>query len=275
MRIAITGSSGRIGRAVTDLALAEGHAVVAIDRVPREGAVPREGVETLALDMADYDGLRAAFEDCDGLIHLAAIPVPFKEPDHVVHANNVVGSYNAMRAAIEAGLTRLCQASSVNAIGLSFSRRAHFDYFPIDEGHPDHNEEAYGLSKWICEQQAQSLARRYEGVSIGSIRFHWVTERAAAGAVYNEPTEAAGRHLWGYALPEPAARACLLALTAGFQGHEAFYIAAPITTSDTPSLELAARWHPTVPIRGDLSGHRSFFSTAKAEQLLGWTHGPG
>ena len=41
---------------------------------------------------------------------------------------------------------------------------------------------------------------------------------------------------------------------------------------DVPSLELAARFFPDVPIRGDLSGHRSFFSSAKAEKLLGWKH---
>jgi hypothetical protein len=27
-----------------------------------------------------------------------------------------------------------------------------------------------------------------------------------------------------------------------------------------------------VPIRGDLSGHRSFYDCNKAERLLGWTH---
>ena len=103
------------------------------------------------------------------------------------------------------------------------------------------------------------------------MRFHWVVpDRATAGTWFNKPGEE--KHLWAYTLYEAAARACLLSLTAAFEGHEAFYIAAPDTTIDVPSLELAAKFFPNVPIQGDLSGYRSFFSSAKAERLLGWSH---
>ena len=34
MKIALTGGSGKIGLAITDLALARGHSVVSIDRTP-------------------------------------------------------------------------------------------------------------------------------------------------------------------------------------------------------------------------------------------------
>ncbi len=40
-----------------------------------------------------------------------------------------------------------------------------------------------------------------------------------------------------------------------------------------PSLELAARHHPEVPVVGDLSGHRSFFDSSKATRLIGWAPG--
>src|SRR5690606_37345296 len=205
-----------------------------------------------------------------------AIPAPFRDPDHIVHNNNVVGSYNALRAAVEHGIMRICQASSVNAIGLSFSREAHFDYFPIDEEHPPHNEEAYGLSKWICEAQADAFARRYEDIRIASMRFHYVVpeKQIAATAFAAEDVETA-KHLWAYTLIGAAAAACLLSLDADFTGHEAFYIVGPDTTKDRPTLELAAQFFPDVPVRGDLSGSRSFFTSAKAERLLGWTHPKG
>jgi UDP-glucose 4-epimerase len=76
----------------------------------------------------------------DALVHLAAIISSVRDPDHEVH-NNVVGSYNALRAAAEVGISRVCQASSVNATGMSYSRQAHFDYFPLDEHHPTYNED--------------------------------------------------------------------------------------------------------------------------------------
>ncbi|HZY48451.1 MAG TPA: NAD(P)-dependent oxidoreductase [Devosia sp.] len=272
MKLAITGGAGGVGREIMAQALARGDEVVSIDRAGPFAA--QEGLRQVHADIADYDAMVAALAGCDAVIHMAAIPFPFQDPDHVVHNNNVVGSYNVMRAAIEVGIRRICQASSVNAIGLSYSRAGHFDYFPIDEEHPNYTEEAYGLSKWICEQQADTLVRRYDDLQIASIRFHWVVERKdIAGEVFNVPDQASARHLWGYVLRQPAAQACLLAVEERFKGHEVFYIAAPDSTSDVPSLELAARYYPGVPIRGDLSGHRSFFDSSKAERLLGWRHG--
>ena len=273
MKIAITGGSGGIGRAITETALAEGHEIVSLDRVaPAEGtADPR--VHYIVGEVSDYDGLLRAFEGCDALIHMAAIPTPFNDPDHVVHNNNVVGSYNAMRAAIERGITRICQASSVNAIGLSYSRAGHFDYFPIDEEHPNYTEEPYGLSKWICELQADTFARRYDDLRIASMRFHWVVpERELAANAFNAHDPNVDKHLWAYTLRDAAVRACLLSLTADFKGHEAFYIVAPDTTVDVPSFDLIARYFPNVPIKGDMSGNKAFFSSKKAERMLNWKH---
>ena len=159
----------------------------------------------------------------------------------------------------------------MNAIGLSFSRAPRFDYFPIDEKHPNYVEEPYSLSKWICEQQADSFARRHAGIRIASMRFHWVVpDRATAGAgsISRARKNTSGAIRFTRRPRGPACRASRPA----YDGHEVFYIVAPDTTIDVPSLELAARFFPEVPIKGDLSGHRSFFSSAKAERLLGWRH---
>jgi nucleoside-diphosphate-sugar epimerase len=275
MKIAITGATGRIGRAITTEALRQGHSVVSIDRIAPTEPEERPDCRFVQADIGDYDALVAAFAGCDALIHMAAIPAPIGYPDHVVHNNNVVGSYNAMRAAVEVGIRRIVQASSVNAIGLSFSRAPHFDYFPIDEAHPNHSEEPYSLSKWICEQQADCFARRYEDIRIASMRFHLVVEQKAdAIGAFGVATEAAALHLWAYTRYDAAARACLLALEAPFSGHEVFYIIGPDSLLDIPSREVAARFFPDVPIRGDLDGQRSFFSSAKAERMLGWRHDP-
>ncbi len=275
MKIALTGGSGGIGRAIRAEALSQGHEIVSIDRVPAENAEASDRIRFVVAEAADYDALLAAFEGCDAVIHMAAIPSPGRHPDHVIHNNNVVGSYNAMRAAAEHGIKRLCQASSVNAIGLAFSRSPRFDYFPLDEQHPNYSEEPYSLSKWICEQQADSFVRRYEDMRIASMRFHWVVpDRAKAAGVYTPNSPAGAKQLWAYTRFDAAARACLLSLTADFEGHEVFYIAGPDTTVDVPSRELAARVYPGVPIRGDFEGNRSFFDSSKAERILGWTHDP-
>jgi nucleoside-diphosphate-sugar epimerase len=273
MKIALTGGSGGLGRAIAEKALHEGHQIVSIDLGVPEGATDTDDIRFVAADVCDYEQLVAALASCDALIHMAAIAAPGRHPDHVIHNTNVVGSYNALHAAVEHKITRICQASSVNAIGLAFSRAPRFDYFPIDENHPNYVEEPYSLSKWICEQQADAFARRHANIAIASMRFHLVVpERAAAAEVFGAETEAGRKQLWAYTRFDAAAKACLLSLEAKFTGHESFYITAPDTSVDVPSLELAARYYPQVPVTGDLDGYRSFFSATKAKRLLGWTH---
>lgn len=273
MKIAITGGSGGIGRALIELALAQGHSVVNIDRVPPPAGSAASGVPFIPAEMSDYEALENAFRGCEALIHLAAIAAPGHHPDQVVHNNNVVGSYNALRAAAEVGITRVCQASSVNAIGHSYSRAPRYDYFPIDELHPTYNEDPYSLSKWICEQQADSFVRRYENMVIASLRFHWVVNTTKLPQQeYGAITPAKAKHLWAYTDTGAACRACLLGVTADFHGHEVFFIIAPETILTVPSIELIQRFYPTVALHAEFSGQRGFFDCSKAERILGWKH---
>lgn len=276
MKIALTGGSGGIGRAIVAAALGRGDSVVSIDRVGPADMPQDRHFRFVLAEMSDYDKLVEAFAGVDAVIHMAAIPSPGRHPDHVVHNNNVVGSYNALRAAAEHGISRVCQASSVNAIGHAYSRTPRYDYFPLDEQHPNYAEEPYSLSKWICEQQAEAFVRRYEGMSIASMRFHWVVpNRARAAQNFTVDSTRPEKHLWAYTRFDAAADACLKAVEVDLKGHEAFYIVAPDTTVEVPSRELAAQYFPDIPIRTEFEGNASFFSSAKAGRLLGWRHPTG
>ena len=279
MRIAITGGNGHIGRCVVDLALAQGHQVVSIDRTPSQSQdsgkanVGKANVEYVEADLTSYSALERSISGCDAIIHLAAIPSPRGSPDHEVHNNNVVGSYNALSAAARLGIRRVCQASSANATGGAYSQWPRYDYFPLDELHATYNEDAYSLSKWICEQQADSFARRDTSMTIASLRFHWVVpDRATAARRRGDMGDIVVKHLWGYTTLDAAARACLLSVTALFEGHETFYVVAPDTMMDEASQNLRDRFFPAVPLMHELDGNQSFFSSAKAERLLGWSH---
>jgi nucleoside-diphosphate-sugar epimerase len=272
MRIAITGGSGLVGREVIRLALTQGHSVVSIDRVPPTASLA-DNVTFIQASITEYADFEQALQGCDALIHLAAYPTPLEHPDYEVHNNNVVGSYNALSAAARLGIKRVCQASSVNATGASYSRQPRYDYFPLDEQHPTYNEDPYSLSKWICELQADSFARRYEDMVIASMRFHWVVADSTLAEIDRASAIEFGiKALWAYTNITSAAEACLLSLTAGFRGHEVFYIVAPESILKLPSLELAQRYYPNTEIRGDFSGSPSFYDSSKAERLLGWKH---
>jgi nucleoside-diphosphate-sugar epimerase len=113
------------------------------------------------------------------------------------------------------GVRRVCLASSINAIGGRFSRWPRYDYFPVDEEHPAYPEDPYSLSKWIGEQQADSFARRYDGMTIASLRLHGVVaSRAETLPWIDTPDKVAEKQLWGYTGRAASARAFVLAVTA-------------------------------------------------------------
>lgn len=270
MLVAVTGAHGTIGRALVEELTSTGHRVRAIDRT----AAQRSTAESITADARDYHQLREAIDGADALIHLAGIPSPLHEPGHTVHNTNVTASYNALAAATETGITHICLASSINAIGGAFSRRARYDYFPIDENHPTHNEDPYGLSKWIAEQQADSFARAHPQATITTLRIHGATpdRRTAAANIPRLDDPLIVNHLWGYVRLDALAQALRLTLHAGWHGHETLNIAAPDTAVDTPSEQLAHQYYPHVPLRRPLPANSSFYDCSKAHHLLGWTH---
>jgi UDP-glucose 4-epimerase len=193
--------------------------------------------------------------------------------DAAVYSDNTTGSYNVLSAAVASGIERICLASSVNAIGGIYSRAPRYDYFPVDEQHPCYAEDGYGLSKWVLEQQAHAFARRCPAMRIASLRFHWLVPNRAAAIDWTDQFAAkAAKHLWSYTLSREACRACLLALTADFVGHEVFFIVAPRTAATASSFDLAREHYPSTEIRDRLDNYKAFYTSAKAAQILGWKH---
>lgn len=297
MRVGVTGCAGRLGRGVVRSAIDRGWEVVGIDlpahaaplaAASRQRADPpadhahHEGSEAppappgllrVEADVRDYEALVQSLVGCDALVHLAAHVSPRAQPAHVVHNDNVTGSYNALCAAVELGIGHVCLASSINAIGAAFSRRPRYDYFPLDEDHPTYNEDPYSLSKWAVEEQADSIARRYEEMTISTLRIHrLVPDRSAAVDGVDQSSESLVRELWGYTTIQSCAEACLLALEAPWRGHERFYVVSPETTHREPSQVLCERHYPDTPRRVELSGHQGFYDCSKARRMLGWQH---
>lgn len=275
MKIAITGASGLLGAAVTKAALDDGHTVVALDRPGATGPGTHDALHRVELDLTDYPSVEDAVRGCDAVIHLAAFNSPLVAPDPTVHHNNVVASYNALLAAAENGIRKVCLASSVNAIGGAYSERPHYDWFPVTEEHPSYSRDQYSLSKWIGEVQAADFARRDPEATIVSLRLHALVRDAAHLRDWkNDLPASAHKDLWGYTGLADAAAACLSAVHADFVGSEIFYFVAPMTTASRPTAELLREHYPDVPLRGDLGGETGFggfFDCSKAQRLLGLT----
>lgn len=117
MRVFITGASGFIGRALAAALRARGAEVRGMDI----GGDP--GADVVAGDVADAGRWQRHADGCDLVIHTAAIvSLRTERPDEVWRAN-VLGTHNALDAAIRGGARRFLHFSSVTAFGFTFPDR--------------------------------------------------------------------------------------------------------------------------------------------------------
>lgn len=272
MRVVVTGGSGRVGRVTVDALANAGHQIVVVDRLPPAPGAP-SGVEFVQAGADNYTDLLAACAGAEAIVHLAGIPKPAGFEPTVVHNNNVTASYNVLCAAVALGIDRVLLASSVNAIGMTWSRDPQFEYFPVDERHPTRNEDPYSLSKWIGEQQADSIVRAHPDLSVGSLRLHmFMRDRDdAVRHSSGEWEDAARRGLWGYTTHRMWTDAVISALTAPFTGHQILWVVAADTASNEDSAGLARTHFPHVTLRKPLMGNAGFFDCGNTERVLGWS----
>src|SRR5271166_4069778 len=104
--VLVTGSAGRIGRAVVAELQTRGLPVRGFDRVPTPGLA-----DCIVGDLTDGQALLRAAQGTGTLIHLAATP---DDDDFFTHLlpNNIIGVYHTLEAARQAGVKRLVLASS-------------------------------------------------------------------------------------------------------------------------------------------------------------------
>jgi nucleoside-diphosphate-sugar epimerase len=268
--VVVTGGSGRAGSYIMRELAEHGRRVRNVDRRGPEGESPARFYRA---DVTDLGQTVAALEGAEAVVHLAAIVHPLSDPPQLVFHTNAMSTWNILQAAELLKIPKLVLASSINAMGMAYSKEnVPPRYLPVDEEHPTRAEDSYSLSKWIGEQIADGFARR-RPVQIASFRFHglWDTQGEHARRRSGQADPAPGaKQLWGYTDLTDAARACRMALEADWPGHEVFFITAADTALALPTREAIAATLPGVPLRAELPGYASAFDCSKAERLFGW-----
>lgn len=112
MRVVVTGSGGRVGRAIVTR-LAGEHDVVGLDRLPASTAVQH------VADILDRRALAAALRGADAVIHAAALHAPHVGvlPDAELERVNVTGTEHVIEAARDAGIRRIVFTSTTALYG--------------------------------------------------------------------------------------------------------------------------------------------------------------
>lgn len=111
MRLAVTGTTGFLGRHLAAAAVARGHQVRAL---VRPGRAAPDGVEPVAGDLADAAALSRLVDGAEAVLHLAALGVQSRDRDwsRLVEVN-VAQPLALAEAAARAGVGRLVVAGTV------------------------------------------------------------------------------------------------------------------------------------------------------------------
>ncbi|GAA3335219.1 NAD(P)-dependent oxidoreductase [Amorphoplanes nipponensis] len=268
-RIAVTGGSGKLGRAVVADLTAHGNEVVNLDV-----AAPRPA---LKIDLTDYgqtvEALTAIddrYDRIDAVVHLAAIPAPGLIPNAATFHNNITATYNVFSAARLAGITNVVWASSETVLGLPFTTPP--PYIPVDEAYPARPESTYSLVKHLEETMAAQFCRWNPELTMTGLRFSNVMdpEDYAEFPSFDADPRSRSWNLWGYIDARDGAQAVRRALAYNTPGVEVFVIANADTVMSRSSASLAAEVFPGVPVTKELGEHETLLSIDKARRLLGY-----
>jgi nucleoside-diphosphate-sugar epimerase len=274
-RIAVTGGSGKLGRAVVRELQEHGDTVFVLDRVPS----PDPGVASVQIDLTDagqtfeaLTGIEDRYDGIDAVVHLAAVPRPGLIANSATFDGNITSTHHVFSAARAAGIRRIVWASSETVLGLPFSREDPPAHLPVDEEVPLRPNSSYSLAKTLEEEMARQFCRRDPGLTMIGLRFSNVMEpqdyQAFAG--YQDDVTARIWNAWGYIDARDGAQAVRLALEADLTGTEVFIVANADTVMLRPSAELAAEGFPGVPLTRPVSGNETLLSIDKARRLLGF-----
>ena len=270
MRIALTGSSGKLGTVVARELRAAGYDVIGID------VVGTRGPDFVQVDLTDYgqvvDALSAVNDRHDGfdaVVHLGAIPAPGIRSDVATFHNNMNATFNVFWAAVRLGIRRIVYASSETVLGLPFDVPP--PYIPVDEEYPPRPESVYSLVKTLEERMAVELVRWHPDLSITGLRFSnvMVPEDYEAFPSYDDDALKRKWNLWGYIDARDGAQAVQRALEVAPAGFETYIIAAADTVMSRPNAELVAEVFPGVETR-EFGEHDTLLSIEKARRLLGY-----
>ncbi len=184
-RVAVTGSSGRIGAAVVANLMERGIEVVCIDRrAPQSrnrfadySGASRKG-QFVYLDCAERYQLQPVLESCDAVAHLGEIPNIHAGESHqdVFSRNTRIGS-TVLQTCADLGIQRVVYASTCQVYGLWGDPIpiAPFGptHLPMTEAQPVRPLNGYSLSK-VANESFARLMTDLHGISIACLRMPMV-----------------------------------------------------------------------------------------------------
>ena len=285
MRLAVTGGAGFIGSYLAKEIIRQNYTPIIIDSLLRgklENLNPIKNYEFHKIDIRDYQKLRDALKNVDGIFHEAAltdVQESFTKQDEYVDVN-VRGTENVFKIAKEFGI-KVVYASSSSVYGNP-------EKIPITEYSRRNPINPYGNTKLEDEFLAEKYAG--EGVSIIGLRYFNVYGRGQTGSYAGVITKfinqlkekkppmifGNGTQVRDFIFVEDVARANISAMRSNVKGGF-FNIGTGVTTSIRQlaeqivilsGLELKPQYEK--PLEGDVSASQA--DTTSSKKFLDWEY---
>jgi len=265
VRILVTGHRGHVGFHVAAHLERLGHDVVGFDRVDGD-------------DLLDLASVRRSADGCAAVVHAGALAHDTAGRPEDIMAVNVLGTWHVLQAAEAAGAARVVYFSSGQVFGLAEGERLP-DYFPVDDEHPRRAMRPYGLSKCLAEDLCAGFTAR-TGIPTVALRPAWIWDpdmyqrieahwQADPGSEWT-PTWEYGQFVDVRDVTDAVRRALVMPLS----GHHRVLLCAADIAATAPSLVMAARFAPSVPVRDvdrlEREPGRALFDCSAAARALGW-----
>ena len=165
-KILVTGADGFIGSHLTEELIRQSYDVRAfvhynsfnswgwLDHSPKS---VRDNLDVFSGDVRDLNGIRKAMEDCDVVLHLAAliaIPYSYHSPNTYVDTN-VKGTLNVVQAAKDLNVSKVICTSTSEVYGTAL-------FTPITEEHPLQPQSPYSATKIGADAIAMSFYNSFD-----------------------------------------------------------------------------------------------------------------
>lgn len=267
MKVLVTGSAGRVGRAIYIHLLRSSHQVVGVDRTPCSTA-------DFVGDIRDTALLSQALVGVDAVVHTAALHAPHvgRLPDSEFQSINVDATITLAQMALQQGIKRFVLTSTTALYGYASRQSGQAAW--IDETVTPQPRTIYHRSKIAAEQLLAELAANSDMTVIALQMSRCFPEPVDQMAVYRLNRGVDARDV---------ASAHALALTAPLQGFHRLIISGqtPFTPAQCQALycDAPAVIHRAAPEVAHLFAQRGWslparldrvYDASAARRLLGW-----
>lgn len=183
MKVLVSGGAGYIGSHAVRQLKRNGFEPVVFDNLFKGHRQAIQGVEFFKGDLLDKESLKQCFEQHNvaGVMHFAAhslVGESMQEP-YMYYENNVVGSLNLFKAAMDAGVDKFIFSSTAAVYGQPD--------IPITEGCKKAPLNVYGSTKLVIENMLRDFSDIY-GIRYKALRYFNAAGADKAGDIGEDHT---------------------------------------------------------------------------------------